>query len=229
MGQGQWHAQLHVDNSASSDDNPKLVWKRISEEKREENMSKESSSMKKTYRMAALLKFVYLGVYPVSFLSIIFIFLLLPGEDLTRQILMVFCLGVGILGLCYLSWASANTYLSVSPDGVEYSGWDVHVYIPWHSIRGIGRVPEPYRQQGLVNAFLFKSPVAVGRSIKEGKQRGIAVMKKRWYVFTARPEGYVQSLPIYIDHVLTAPDISHHEIATYLRHYAPQILGETAE
>lgn len=197
-------------------------------------MDKSSQLLKKTYRANMHVrhaKATYFLIYPlfIAYIALLILLMLIIKTSFTQKCFSLFSIILCVFTL-YINTMIANTRLEVSSEGVAYYGWNIRMYTPWQNIVGVARVPYPrLGTSTLVNAFLFRSPAILNVSISEGKRRGIAVIEKRWRLFLTPSRSYIHNLPIFADDLLTATDISHHEIATYIRRYAPQVFAESAE
>jgi len=142
----------------------------------------------------------------------------------------------GVQDVCFLTLALfafllplpyLNDRIEVSAEGIAYYGLGFQIFTPWTNLAGVGRVRHPHAfLPRPVGALLFRSPALLDVPIREGKRRGVAVIETRWLIFSRKPHTYTACLPLFVPESLARGNLAQHELALYLRQYAPWVFAE---
>ncbi len=183
---------------------------------------------KKVYR-------VDLGAWFLSIIALI-IFLAMICLLLWSMVSQPLSFLKGVQDVCFLALALfafllplpyLNDRIEVSAEGIAYYGLGFQIFTPWTNLAGVGRVRHPNAfLPRPVGALLFRSPALLDIPIREGKRRGVAVIETRWLIFSRKPHTYTACLPLFVPESLARGNLAQHELALYLRQYAPWVFAE---
>jgi hypothetical protein len=101
----------------------------------------------------------------------------------------------------------------LTPQGITIRGWGYRCYAPWNMIRGT-------TSHLIYEGLLLAQPALSNISLEEGKRRGVAVIKMRWFISLV--------LGSELDRIFFIPAITglnwrNSEVGVYIRQYVPRI------